>query len=205
MIYDSTHEDDTEIPPQEERAPTPDEEPPLIGLCTDINEESMKEIALGLLTLNGGKVRHLEREEDERRPQDVEFFISSNGGAVNDMFAIYDLMDLVKDYRDIATFGYGRVASAAVPLLAAGTPGKRHIAKNARVMLHHCSSDVGGSHPSIRANFAELKKVEAMMIQLLAENSNISVGEYYNIFSKNTDEYFSAAEVLEMGLVDKII
>ena len=204
MIYDSDHEEDREV----STPPTPpelEEEPPLLGLCADINEESLKEIALGLLTLNGGRVRRLEKDDELPRPQDVEFFISSNGGSVSDMFAIYDLMDLVKDYRDIATFGYGRVASAAVPLLAAGTPGKRHIAKNARVMLHHCSSEVGGTHASIRANFAELKKVEAMMIQLLAENSKISVGEYYNIFSKNTDEYFSAAEVLEMGLVDKII
>ena len=123
----------------------------------------------------------------------------------NDMFTIYDLMELVKRNRDIATFGYGRVASAAVPLLAFGTPGKRYIAKHARLMIHHCSTEVGGTHPTIRTSFAELKKVEAMMIEVLAANSNISVGEYYNIFSKNTDEYFSAEEALEMGLVDKII
>ena len=121
------------------------------------------------------------------------------------MFAIYDVMELLKNKRDIATFGYGRIASAAVVLLAGGTKGKRHIAKNARLMIHHCSSDLGGSHPTIRSSFAELKKVEAMMIQALAENSELSVGEYYNIFSKNTDEYFSAEEALEMGLVDKII
>ena len=44
-----------------------------------------------------------------------------------------------------------------------------------------------------------------MMIQALADNSNLSVGDYYEIFSKNTDQYFSAQEALEMGLVDKII
>ena len=181
-----------------------EEEPPLLGLCSDINEESLKELAYGFLTLNGGRIMHSEEDPLEDL-QDIEFFISSNGGSVSDMFAIYDLMRLVKENRDIATYGYGRVASAAVPLLAAGTPGKRHLAKHARVMLHHCSSDVGGTHPTIRANFAELKKVEAMMIQLLADNSKVSVGEYYNIFSKNTDEYFSAEEILEMGLVDKII
>jgi ATP-dependent Clp protease protease subunit len=121
------------------------------------------------------------------------------------MFVLYDLMELVKGSRDIATFGYGRVASAAVPLLASGTPGKRHVSKNARIMIHHCSSEVGGSHATIRTNFSELKKVEAMMVQALADNSNLSVGDYYEIFSKNTDQYFSAQEALEMGLVDKII
>ena len=202
MIYSSDEEEVEESTVEEPEGPEEDDSA-LIGLCTDINEESMKEIALSLLTLNGGKI--LVEENDDERPADVEFFISSNGGAVNDMFAIYDLMQLVKNNRDIATFGYGRVASAAVVLLAGGTKGKRHIAKNARLMIHHCSSDLGGSHPTIRSSFAELKKVEAMMIQALADNSELSVGEYYNIFSKNTDEYFSAAEVLEMGLVDKII
>jgi len=201
MIYSS---DEEEVEESRAHEPTAqEEEPPLIGLCTDINEDSMKEIILGLLTLNGGKI--LPDENNDEKLRDVEFFISSNGGSVNDMFAIYDVMELVKNNRDVATFGYGRVASAAVVLLAGGTKGKRHIAKNARLMIHHCSSDLGGSHPTIRSSFAELKKVEAMMIQTLAENSELSVGEYYNIFSKNTDEYFSAEEALEMGLVDKII
>ena len=199
---EEVEEEEAEEEAEEEEAE--EEESPLIGLCSDINEEALKEIAYGFLTLNGGRISNHEEGTFEDA-SDIEFFISSGGGSVNDMFAIYDLMRLVKDNRDIATYGYGRVASAAVPLLAAGTPGKRHLAKHARVMLHHCSSDVGGSHPTIRANFAELKKVEAMMIQILAENSNISVGEYYNIFSKNTDEYFSAEDILEMGLVDKII
>jgi len=206
MIYDSTHEEEgiKEVTEEEEKMEEEEEESSLLGLCSDINEESMKEIALSLLTLNGGQILH-EDPSSIKETKDIEFFISSNGGSVNDMFTIYDLMDLVKRNRDIATFGYGRIASAAVPLLAFGTPGKRHISKHARLMIHHCSSEVGGTHPTIRTSFAELKKVEAMMIEALAANSNLSVGEYYSIFSKNTDEYFSAQQALEMGLVDKII
>jgi ATP-dependent Clp protease protease subunit len=203
MIYDSSHEEEEET--KEEEEIKEEEESSLLGLCTDINEESMKEIALSLLTLNGGQILHEDPSSSIKETKDIEFFISSNGGSVNDMFAIYDLMELVKVNRDVATFGYGRVASAAVPLLAFGTAGKRHISKNARVMIHHCSSEIGGSHPTIRSSFAELKKVEAMMIQALAANSNLTVSDYYDIFSKNTDQYLSAEEVLEMGLVDKII
>ena len=204
MIYNTADEDLTEEEEEEEEAEEEEEESTLIGLCSDINEESMKELALSLLTLNGGQLLHEDPDAIEGT-KDIEFFISSNGGSVNDMFTIYDLMELVKRNRDIATFGYGRIASAAVPLLAFGTPGKRHISKHARLMIHHCSSEIGGSHPTIRTSFAELKKVEAMMIEALAANSTVSVGEYYNIFSRNTDEYFSAEEALEMGLVDKII
>ena len=179
------------------------EEEPLIGLIGEITEEATQQVALMLLALNGGKV--LVKDIPDERPDDLEFFISSAGGSVSEMFTIYDLMVLVKKYRDIATFGYGKIASAAVPLLAGGTPGKRHMAKHARLMLHHCSSNVSGPSPNVRTNFNELKKVEDMMVQLLAENSNLSAGEIFNIFSQNTDEYFSAEEALEMGLVDKII
>ena len=180
------------------------EEEPLVGLVGEITEEATQQIALMLLGLNGGKLLHSEEEETER-PEDIEFFISSAGGAVSEMFTIYDLMQLVQQRRDIATFGYGKIASAAVPLLAAGTKGKRHIAKHARLMLHHCSSNASGTIPHVRTNFNELKKVEDMMIQVLAEHSNLSAGELFNILSRNTDEYFSAEDALEMGLVDKII
>jgi ATP-dependent Clp protease protease subunit len=203
------HSDDNESEEDsEESSPlvpfgSEESEPPLIGLVGEITEETTQQAALMLLTLNGGRI--LIKEQSEEPPEDIEFFISSGGGSVNEMFTIYDLMTLVKKNRDIATFGYGKVSSAAVVLLAAGTPGKRHIATHARLMLHHCSSNVSGAHPDVRTNFNELKAVEDMMVNVLAENSNLSVGEIYNIFSKNTDEYFSAEDALEMGLVDKII
>jgi ATP-dependent Clp endopeptidase proteolytic subunit ClpP len=178
--------------------------PALVGLCGEINEFSLKEVVLALLAFNKSRIIH-DADTSFEDCTDIEFFISSTGGCVNDMFAIYDLMSLVKTNRDIGTFGYGKVASAAVLLMAAGTRGKRHIAKNARVMLHHCSANVSGTQPHVHTSYAELKKVEGMMVEALAENSSLSVGEIYNIFSRNTDEFFSAEEVLEMGLVDKII
>ncbi len=195
-------------PETEEAAELPpfagdDEEEPLLGLVGEITENAAQQIALMLLSFNGGGI--LRPQDPEERPEDIEFFISSAGGSVSEMFTVYDLMQLVKNRRDIATFGYGKIASAAVPLLASGTKGKRFMAKHARLMLHHCSSNVSGPHPNVRANFNELKTVEDMMVQILAEHTNLSAGEIYNIFSKNTDEYFSAQEALEMGIVDKII
>ena len=180
------------------------DEPPLIGMVGEITEEGTQQIALALLSLNGGKILNQDKDTFEGA-EDIEFFISSTGGSVNDMLGIYDLMQLVKTNRDIATFGYGKIYSAAVALLAGGTKGKRYISRHTRVMVHHCSSNVSGPHPNVRSNFEELKKVEEMMVNLLAQNSNLSAGEIYNMMSRNTDEYFSAEEALEMGLVDKII
>jgi ATP-dependent Clp protease protease subunit len=209
MYYNNedTLEPEEEDPSGEPFGPNSEEEEeeqePLVGLVGEITEAATQQIALILLSLNGGSI--LKTKDDEDRPDDIEFFISSGGGSVNEMFTIYDLMTLVKKRRDIATFGYGKISSAAVPLLAAGTPGKRHMAKHARLMLHHCSSHIGGTQPSVRTNFNELKKVEDMMVQVLADHSSLSAGEIFNILSRNTDEYFSAEEALEMGLVDKII
>ena len=206
MFTNNTEEPHEEEAPHEEShmmGPLAEDEPPLMGLIGDITEEAAQQLAMSLLGFNGGKI--LATPDDLDDDGDIEFFISSGGGSVNDMFSVYDLMRVVKANRDIATFAYGRVYSAAVLLMAAGTPGKRYIAKNARMMIHHCSSNAGGTHPDIRANFDELKKVEDMMVEELAANSSLSVGEIYNIMSRNTDEFFSAQDALEMGLVDKII
>ena len=180
-----------------------DEAEPLLGLVGEITESAVQQLALMLLSFNGGGI--LRPGEPEEEEEDIEFFISSSGGQVSEMFTIYDLMRLVQKRRDIATFGYGKVASAAVLLLAAGTKGKRYIAKNARLMIHHCSGAIGGTVPTVRSSFQEFSKVEEMMVSALAECTTLSVSEIYNMLSKNTDEYFSAEEALEMGIVDKII
>ncbi len=204
-LYANDEKDEKEETPEEEGSPfgIPDDEEPLLGLIGEITEAASQQLAMMLLSFNGGGI--LRPEAPEEREDDIEFFISSGGGSVNEMFTIYDLMELVKRRRDIATFGYGKVSSAAVPLLAAGTKGKRYIAKHARVMLHHCASTIGGPHPNVRSSYNELKTVEDMMVRLLAEHTKLSAGEIYNIFSHNTDEYFSAEEALEMGIADKII
>ena len=131
-----------EEPPEESPSSMPmtgePDDPPLMGLVGDITESAAQQLALSLVSFNGGRMLVAEDEELEDT-QDIEFFISSGGGSVNDMFTVYDLMSIVKPQRDIATFGYGRVYSAAVLLMAAGTPGKRYISKNTRVMIHHLS------------------------------------------------------------------
>lgn len=204
IIYADEEKEEKETT-EEEGSPfgIPDEDEPLLGLVGEITESAAQQLALMLVSFNGGGL--LRPEAPEEKEEDIEFFISSPGGSLSEMFTIYDLMSLVKGRRDIATFGYGKIASAAVPLLAAGTKGKRYIAKHARVMLHHCAANVGGSTPSVRSSFSELKTVEEMMVKILVEHTKMSAGEVYNILSKNTDEYFSAEEALEMGIVDKII
>ena len=202
----NSNEERPEEEPEDEPClifPEDDEAPPLMGVVGELTESAAQQLSMALLGFNGGKI--LATPEDLQETDDIEFFISSAGGSVNEMFTVYDMMGIVKANRDIATFGYGKIYSAAVLLLASGTKGKRYVGKNTRLMIHHCSANAGGSHPDVRCSFNELKKLEGMMIQALADNCNLSVGEIYNMMSDNTDAFFSAEEALEMGIVDKII
>ena len=205
MIF-GNEEEQQELTPEEVAAvmaAVGDEEPPLMGLGGDLSESAAQNLAMVLLQYNGGRI--LADREDLEDASDIEFYISSGGGSVNDMFSVYDIMNIVKPNRDIATFGFGKIYSAAVPLLANGTKGKRYMAHNARLMMHHCSTSTAGTQADIRTSFQEMKTVEEMMVRAIADNSDLSVGEIHNILSRNTDEFFSAEDALEMGIVDKII
>ncbi len=180
-------------------------EPSTIGLVGDLNEESAQELYHGFMQLNGGKVFPNPVEEEEERPEDVHFLISTGGGAVYDMFGIIDIMNIVKRRRDVATLGTGKVFSAGVPLLASGTKGKRFVTRNARIMMHRCSTASMGTTADMKSSHDEMRLMEDQMVQVIAENSKLSVGEIHNMFSRNTDEYFSAQEAIEMGLADEII
>ncbi len=182
-----------------------DKAPNTIGLVGDLNEESAQEIYHGLLQLNGGSIFPNPRKEDEDEEEDIHFLISTAGGTVYDMFGVVDMMRIVKERRDISTLGTGKIFSAGVPILAAGTKGKRFITRNARIMMHRCSAGNMGTTADIKATHDEVRLMEDQMVQIIAESSELSVGEIHNMFSKNTDEYFSAQEAIEMGLVDKII
>jgi len=180
-------------------------EPNTIGLVGDINEEAAQEIYHGLLQLNGGSIFPNPVEEGEERPEDLHLLISTGGGAVYEMFGIIDMMNIVKRRRDISTLGTGKIFSAGVPILASGTKGKRFVTRNARIMMHRCSAGNMGSTADIKVTHDEMRVMEDQMVQVIAENSKLSVGEIHNMFSKNTDEYFSAQEAIEMGLADEII
>ena len=180
-------------------------EPNTIGLVGDLNEESAQELYHGFMQLNGGKVFPNPVEEGEERPEDVHLLISTGGGAVYDMFGIIDIMNIVKRRRDVATLGTGKVFSAGVPLLASGTKGKRFVTRNVRIMMHRCSTASMGTTADMKSSHDEMRLMEDQMVQVIAENSKLSVGEIHNMFSRNTDEYFSAQEAIEMGLADEII
>ena len=182
-------------------------EPPeqrVLGLYGDVNEENTQEFLSGLLHYH--HTREGPPDEDGNVPLlPMDLYISTGGGNVAEMFAVYDMLRVVREDCPIHTFGIGRVMSAGVLLLAAGTKGERRIGKHCRIMLHRVLTGESGSLHSIEAGFKEAETLEKMMFEALVEETNLTMKQLKKIVSKNLDAYFSAEEAVEMGIADIIV
>lgn len=191
---------------EEEIAFEAEEGPPqrVLAIYGEVNEESTADFLGGLL------MYHHDREgpplEDGMIPiLPIEFYISTSGGNVAEMFSIYDMMRMVRKDCPIHTFGLGKVMSAGVLLLASGTKGERRIGKHCRIMLHRVLTGDSGSLHSIEATYKEAEIMEEMMFKALVKETKLSMSRLKKIVSKNLDAYFAAEEAVEMGIADIIV
>ena len=179
-------------------------EPKVINIYGDIAEENTQELLGGLLHYHYSREGTV-GEDGETIVLPIDFYIATGGGNVAEMFAIYDIMRLVREETPIHTVGIGKVLSAGVLLLAAGTKGERRIGKNCRLMLHRVLTGESGSLHNIQASVKEAEIMEYMMFEALVEETNLTMKQVKKIVSKNLDAYFSAEEAVEMGIADIIV
>ena len=192
-----------------------------IGLIGDITEESSNEVIFSLLMLHETQssdylktIISLDKEEldsltDERgaaMEPNIDFYISTNGGSADEMFGIYDVMRFIKDagISSITTCGIGKVMSAGVLLLAAGTKGKRRVGKHCRIMLHSVIGGSTGPMHQLENEFAEVKKIQDAYIKTLVEETNMTEKELRKLLKRKTNVYLSAEEAVEMGIADEV-
>jgi len=171
-----------------------------IGLFSDVDEEKVAELVQSLLFLD---LSNAEKEEKERDP--IDFYISTYGGSADDMFALYDIMRQVRESTEIHTYGVGKVMSAGVLVLAAGTKGKRKIGKNCRVMIH---SVIGGNHGSLHNLVNEMGAIEQlqqMYTDCLVSETKMTKTTLKNMLERKVNVYLSAEEAVELGIADIII
>lgn len=174
-----------------------------MGLYGDINEEKAQEVINGLIVLWDASLRKKASGKGSMKPFD--FYISTNGGSADDMFAIYDLMNVVKDSGvDISTVGIGKVMSAGVLLLAAGTKGKRRIGKNCRVMIHQVLGGHAGSLHNLENEMDEMRQISEMYIRALAQETDLTVAMLKKLMGRKVNVYLSAKEAIEYGIADVI-
>ena len=172
-----------------------------IGIFTDVEPEKIAELVHALLYLN--ETNKMEPDPEKHMP--IDFYISTYGGSADDMFALYDIMRQIKKTTEIHTIGMGKVMSAGVLLLAAGTKGKRKIGKYCRVMIH---SVIGGSHgslPNLANEMEAMQQIQKDYIEVLVEETSMTKKQLKNMLERKVNVYLSAEEAVELGIADIII
>lgn len=138
---------------------------------------------------------------DSINSEDISLYINSPGGNVTDGFAIYDTMNLIKS--DVSTIGMGMCASMAAFLLSSGTKGKRYILPNCEVMIHQPLGGASGQATEIKIAAEHILKTKEKLNKILSLNTGKKLSEIEH--DTDRDNYMTANESLEYGIVDKII
>ena len=133
--------------------------------------------------------------------KDIYFYINSPGGSVSAGFAIYDTMNYIK--CDVCTICMGMAASMGAFLLSGGAKGKRLALPNAEIMIHQPLGGAQGQASDIKIHADHILKTRAKLNRLLAEHTGRSIEEIER--DTERDNYLSAEEALEYGLIDKVI
>ena len=167
-------------------------------LYGDIDEENAADLVTSLL-------RKRIHETPEERAMCMHFYLSSWGGSAADMFSIYDTMNLLKQNRDIYTYGLGKIMSAAVPILAAGTKGKRLIGKNCRVMIHGVIAGHHGPLFNLQNEMEEVKWTQEKYIDVLVRDTDMTRRYIKKLIDRKVNVYLDAKEAIELGIADDII
>ena len=139
--------------------------------------------------------------EAEDPDKDIHFYINSPGGSVTDGYAIYDTMHYVK--CDVATYCMGMAASMGAFLLAGGQKGKRFALPNAEVMIHQPLGGAKGQATEIEIAAKQILRTKENLNGILSENT----GKPIDVIARDTerDNWMTAQEALDYGLIDKII
>lgn len=157
-----------------------------------------EEIDEHIASLVVAQLLFLEAEDPEK---DIMIYINSPGGSVTAGMAIYDTMQYIKP--DVSTICVGMAASMAAFLLSSGTKGKRIALPNAEVMIHQPLGGAQGQASDIRIHADHIIKTKNKLNRILSSNTGRSIEEIER--DTDRDNYLSAQEAMEYGLIDKVI
>lgn len=163
----------------------------IIFLSGDVNEHSITSVIEQLLVL----------ANQSRKP--IHLVISTYGGSVDEMFSLYDTIKFLP--CPVHTVGLGKVMSAGVLLLAAGTKGKRQLGRSARVMIHSISSGVAGNIFEIMNEAVESQRLQNLMVNTLVTETKMTKEQVVKMMKSGFDNYLIPAEAIKLGIVDRLI
>ena len=161
----------------------------IVMLSEEVNDTTASLIVAQLL--------YLEAQDPDK---DIQFYINSPGGVITSGLAIYDTMQYIK--CDVSTICIGMAASMGAFLLSAGTKGKRMALPNAEFMIHQPSGGAQGQATDIQIQARRIQSMKQKLNEILAANT----GKPLEQIAADTerDNWMTAQEALEYGLVDKV-
>ncbi len=162
----------------------------IIFLVGEINHASASRVMMQMLYL-----------ENQRKNQEINFYINCPGGVVDDTLALYDTMRFLSS--PIATYCIGRAYSGGSVLLTAGTKGRRFILPHAKVMIHQPYGGITGQAEDIRLQAEQIIKTKQTLIDLLSKHTGQDKDRIRE--DSERDMYFDAEEAVKYGLVDEML
>src|SRR5574344_684210 len=162
----------------------------IIFLSEEVNDTSASLVVAQLL--------YLEAQDPDK---DIQFYINSPGGSVTSGLAIYDTMQYIKP--DVSTICIGLAASMGAFLLSSGTKGKRLALPNSEILIHQPSGGAKGQATEIQIVADQILKTKERLNKILAANTNQPLDKIYQ--DTDRDNYMTAQEALEYGLIDRVI
>ncbi len=162
----------------------------IVFLGEEVNDTTASLVVAQLL--------YLEAQDPDK---DIQFYINSPGGSVTAGLAIFDTMRYIK--ADVSTICIGLAASMGAFLLAAGTKGKRIALPNSEIMVHQPSGGFQGQATDIRIHADHILRIKENLNKILSENTGKPIEEIREACER--DNFMSAEEALEFGLIDKVI
>ena len=162
----------------------------IIMLHDEVNDVTASLVVAQLLFLEG--------QDPEK---DISLYINSPGGSVTAGMAIYDTMQFIKP--DVSTICMGLAASMGAFLLSSGAKGKRFALPNSEIMIHQPLGGAQGQVTDIMIHAEQALKTKQMLNRILSENT----GKPLEVIERDTerDNFMSAQEACEYGLIDKVL
>ena len=162
----------------------------IIVLSDEVNDVTASLVVAQLLFL-----------ESENPDKDIQLYINSPGGSVTSGMAIYDTMQFIK--CDVSTICVGMAARMGAFLLEAGAKGKRLSLPNSEIMIHQPLGGARGQATDIKIQAEQILKIKDKLNRILSERTGQPLEKV--IADTERDNYMSAQEALEYGLIDKIM
>jgi ATP-dependent Clp protease protease subunit len=162
----------------------------IILLSDEVNDASASVVVAQLLFL-----------ESQDPDKDIYLYINSPGGSVTAGMAIYDTMNYIK--CDVSTICVGLAASMGAFLLSSGAKGKRLALPNSEIMIHQPLGGAKGQATDVEIHANWLLKTKEKLNTILAKNTGKSLEEIAR--DTERDNFMSAQEAMDYGLVDKVI